>query len=134
MTQAQLDRSVAAPHRRVAPHRPPPRLPARPGRPDLEPEDLRLVVDCPFCGRAVPYPGRAGDGSPALAECLDPRCDVYFDFDPAEVYAARPWAPPAAATAATGSPLIRPAAGHRVRPIRPRDDPDPAPSIRRHRP
>jgi hypothetical protein len=35
---------------------------------DLEPEDLRLMLDCPFCGRAVPYPGRAGDGSPALAE------------------------------------------------------------------
>jgi hypothetical protein len=56
---------------------------------DLEPEDLRLVIDCPFCGRAVPYPGRATDGSPALAECLAPRCDVYFDFDPGEVYAAR---------------------------------------------
>ena len=56
---------------------------------DLEPEDLRLVIDCPFCGRAVPYPGRATDGSPALAECLAPRCDVYFDFDPGEVYAAQ---------------------------------------------
>jgi hypothetical protein len=56
---------------------------------DLEPEDLRLLIDCPFCGRAVPYPGRAGDGSPALAECLAPRCDVYFEFDPAEVYAAQ---------------------------------------------
>ncbi len=49
-------------------------------------DDLRLVVDCPFCGRAVPYPGRVRDGSPALAECLHPRCDVYFDFDPADVY------------------------------------------------
>ena len=56
---------------------------------DLEPEDLRLVIDCPFCGRAVPYPGRVRDGSPALAECLAPRCDVYFDFDPGEVYAAQ---------------------------------------------
>ena len=55
---------------------------------DPEPEDLRLVLDCPFCGGAVPYPGAAGHGSPALAEC--PRCDVYFDFDPAEVYAAGP--------------------------------------------
>ena len=54
---------------------------------DLEPEDLRLVVDCPFCGRPVPYPGPAGDGSPALAECADPRCDVYFDFALADVYA-----------------------------------------------
>lgn len=48
--------------------------------------DLRLAVDCPFCGRAVPYPGRVADGSTALAECLRPRCDVYFDFDPADVY------------------------------------------------
>ena len=56
---------------------------------DLEPEDLRLMLDCPFCDRAVPYPGRAGDGSPALAECPGPRCDVYFEFDPDEVYAAR---------------------------------------------
>ena len=55
---------------------------------DLEPEDLRLVVDCPFCGRPVPYPGLVRDGSPALAECADPRCDVYFDFAIAEVYAA----------------------------------------------
>ena len=53
---------------------------------DPEPEDLRLVLDCPSCGDAVPYPGAAGDGSPALAEC--PRCDVYFAYDPAEVYAA----------------------------------------------
>jgi hypothetical protein len=54
--------------------------------PDLhEPEDIELVLDCPFCRRPVPYPGPAGDGSAAMAEC-DP-CDVYFDFDPAEVYA-----------------------------------------------
>ena len=51
--------------------------------------DLRLVVDCPSCRRPVPYPGRAGDGSSVLAECADPRCDLYFDFDPARVYAAR---------------------------------------------
>ncbi len=51
-----------------------------------EPDDPRLVVDCPFCGRAVPYPGRAGDGSPILAECVNPRCDVYFDFVAADVY------------------------------------------------
>ena len=50
-----------------------------------EPDDPRLVLDCPFCGRAVPYPGRARDGSLALAECL--RCDVYFDFAEVEVYA-----------------------------------------------
>ena len=44
-----------------------------------------LVLDCPFCGRAVPYPGRCRDGSVVLAECL--HCDVYFDGDEAEVYA-----------------------------------------------
>lgn len=51
-----------------------------------EPEDLRLVVDCPFCRRVVEYPGLAANGSPALAECLV--CDVYFDFPAEEVYAA----------------------------------------------
>jgi hypothetical protein len=50
-----------------------------------EPDDLRLVLDCPFCGHAVPYPGRSRDGSLAMAECL--RCDVYFDFTEVEVYA-----------------------------------------------
>jgi hypothetical protein len=50
-----------------------------------EPDDLRLVLDCPFCGHAVPYLGRSRDGSLALAECL--RCDVYFDFAEVEVYA-----------------------------------------------
>jgi hypothetical protein len=49
-----------------------------------EPEDIRLVLDCPFCGRPVPYPRLASDGSKALAEC--DRCDVYFGFDPDEVY------------------------------------------------
>ena len=52
-------------------------------------EDLRLVVDCPFCGRPVPYPGTVRDGSPALAECLEPRCDVFFDFAITDVYVAR---------------------------------------------
>jgi hypothetical protein len=52
----------------------------------LEPEDLRLVVDCPFCGRSVDYPGLVGNGSPALAECSNPRCDVYFDFAISDVY------------------------------------------------
>jgi hypothetical protein len=89
MTRAQLERSIAgrtgeSPRtiRRLG-------FGLQPTRPrDLEPEDLRLVVDCPFCGRAVPYPGTARDGSPALAECADPRCDVYFDFAIADVYAA----------------------------------------------
>jgi hypothetical protein len=51
---------------------------------DLEPEDVKLVLDCPFCGRPVPYPGRSTDGSEAMAEC--DRCDVYFGFDPDEIY------------------------------------------------
>lgn len=55
---------------------------------NLEPEEIRLVLDCPFCGRAVPYPGRAGDGTLALAECLNPTCDVYFDYPETDVYAA----------------------------------------------
>jgi hypothetical protein len=53
---------------------------------DLEPEDLTLCVECPFCGRAVPYPGAAGGGAPALAECDG--CDVYFDAAAADAYAA----------------------------------------------
>ena len=51
-----------------------------------DPENLRLAVDCPFCRQAVPYPGPAGDGSDALAECLT--CDVYFDCGPDDVYAS----------------------------------------------
>ncbi len=86
MTQAQLDRNVA--DRTGESLRTIHRLGFQPdpvGPP--EPEEVRLLVDCPFCGRAVPYPGRVGDGSPALAECLGPACDVYFDFVEADVYA-----------------------------------------------
>jgi hypothetical protein len=89
MTRSQLERAVAAAtgesvrtiHRLGFGLQPA-------GAGDPSPDDLRLVVDCPFCGRPVPYPGHAGDGSPALAECA--RDDVYFDFDAAEVYAAGP--------------------------------------------
>ena len=49
---------------------------------DLEPEDLHLAVDCPFCGRPCDLPA----GSSTLAECV--ACDVEFDFDPDDVYAA----------------------------------------------
>ena len=48
------------------------------------PERLTLVADCPHCRRPVPYPGRAADGSPALAECTD--CDLYFEPRPETVY------------------------------------------------
>ncbi len=85
MTQTQLDRAVAGAtgesvttiHRlgfRLVPHRPE----------HADPEDIRLVLDCPFCGRRVPYPGHDRSGAPALAECL--RCDVYFDVHPDDVY------------------------------------------------
>jgi len=83
MTQRQLDRAVAAAtgeslatvHRFgfVAPC-------------PLDPEDLTLAIDCPFCGASAAYPGLAGDGAVALAECDG--CDVYFDFQPGDVYAA----------------------------------------------
>jgi hypothetical protein len=53
----------------------------------LEPENVKLVLDCPFCGHRVPYPGLAGDGSKVMAQC--DRCDVYFDFDNHEVYPVR---------------------------------------------
>jgi hypothetical protein len=52
------------------------------GPPDLEPEDLHLAVDCPFCRRPCDLPA----GASALAEC--DACDVEFDFDPDDVYAA----------------------------------------------
>jgi hypothetical protein len=52
----------------------------------LEPEDLRLVVDCPFCRKPVPYPNDALKNSLRLAECSN--CDVEFPFAEDEVYAA----------------------------------------------
>ena len=48
-------------------------------------EEVRLVLDCPFCRQPVRYPGSAADGSEAMAEC--DRCDIYFGFDICEVYA-----------------------------------------------
>ena len=90
MTQSQLESSVAlatGESPRTIRHLGFGLQPIRPSDPG--PEDLRLLVDCPFCGRAVAYPGQARDGSPTLAECTDPRCDVYFDFAIRDVYAAR---------------------------------------------
>jgi hypothetical protein len=55
----------------------------RPGVESMEPEDIRLVLECPFCGRPVPYPGSAAPRSEPMAECE--RCDVYFGFLPEEV-------------------------------------------------
>jgi hypothetical protein len=54
----------------------------------LEPEQLCLVLDCPFCRRAVPFPGRVPGGAFAQAEC--PHCDIYFEPREHEVYAADP--------------------------------------------
>ena len=87
MTQAQLDRSIAGLTGES------PRTIHRLGfglqpirAADPKPEDLRLVVDCPFCGRPVPYPGRprrlAGPGRmprTALRRLLRlrPSTDVY---------------------------------------------------------
>ena len=88
MTQSHLDRAVAPVHRRVPPHRPPPRLrPAAAGDPGPAGEATSAwSSDCPFCGRPAPLEAAAG-ALPPLAEC--DRCDVYFDYRPAEVYAAR---------------------------------------------
>ena len=88
MTQAQLDRTVArrtgeslATIRRLGFH-----AQAGPAG-DLEPEDLHLAVDCPFCGGSSPLPTGL-IGPPASTEC--DRCDVFFDYVPDEVYAAGP--------------------------------------------
>ena len=56
-----------------------------PHNPDPNLEDLHFVLDCPFCGLAIPYPGLVDGGLTPLAECLI--CDVYFDFALDEVYA-----------------------------------------------
>jgi hypothetical protein len=90
MTQAQLNRSIAGLTGES------PRTIHRLGfgiepikQGDRQPNDLHLVVDCPFCGRPVPYPGTVREDSLALAECTEPRCDVFFDFPITDVYVAR---------------------------------------------
>jgi hypothetical protein len=55
-------------------------------RGELATEELCLVVHCPFCHGAVPYPGRSRDGSNPMAECE--RCDVYFPFRDQDVFPA----------------------------------------------
>ena len=85
MTQAQLDHQVASITGEPLAHVHSLGFSVMTGQQDdLEPEDVTLVLECPFCGRPVPYPGLAGDGSEAMAEC--DRCDVYFGFDPDEIY------------------------------------------------
>ena len=84
MTQQQLDRTVARKtgeslrtirHLGFGIEAGPPQ--------DLEPEDLHLAVACPFCDRPCDLPA---DPATLLAEC--DACDVEFDFDPHDVYAA----------------------------------------------
>jgi hypothetical protein len=53
---------------------------------ELEPEDLVLALDCPFCGRAVALDAAPGVPLPVVAEC--DRCDVYFEYGADELYAA----------------------------------------------
>lgn len=54
------------------------------------PEDLALVLDCPFCRRRVVLvtPGSTNRELPVVAEC-DP-CDVYFDYRLDEIYVSTP--------------------------------------------
>jgi hypothetical protein len=84
MTRTQLHRSIAARTgesmsdiRRLGFN-----LQADP-RDEPPPDDIHLVLDCPFCRRQVAYPGRSGDGSATLAEC-----DDYFEFQDRDVFPA----------------------------------------------
>ena len=87
MTQTQIDDAVAdalgetlhTVHRigfSVVPEKPA----------DLEPEDLALCIECPFCRKTRPFPGPTRGGDVPLGECPD--CDVYFDIEPGDVFAA----------------------------------------------
>jgi hypothetical protein len=87
MTQAQLERAVASATGetiRDVRSRGFSILENSPGTPD--PDDLSLVIDCPFCGGVIPYPGLPDGDAPALAAC--PTCDVEFEYAPYEVYTA----------------------------------------------
>jgi hypothetical protein len=53
---------------------------------DLEPENVRPAVECPFCRRVVPYPGRLENGEWPLAEC--DRCDLLFEISEHDLFAA----------------------------------------------
>ena len=85
MTQAQLDRAIAATTGEpIATVQNLGFSLLSPRRDTSEPGDLYLALDCPFCDRPVPYPGCTRDGALPMAECA--RCDVYFDFQSDEVY------------------------------------------------
>jgi hypothetical protein len=94
MTEGQLSRSIArATGETVRLVRSRGFQPHTPRRHAIDPAP-RLVVACPLCSGAVPYPGAAGSGVP-LAECRD--CDLLFGCPPTAVRladgAARPGAP-----------------------------------------
>ena len=85
MTQAQLERAVASvtgESVRDVRDRGFSMLENSPEIPDVD--DLYLVIDCPFCGGVIPYPGLHGDDALALAAC--PACDIEFEYAPHEVY------------------------------------------------
>jgi hypothetical protein len=87
VTQVQLDHAVAMATGetvRAVRHLGFSILEPRPECPDLD--DLSLVIDCPFCGGMILYPGLPGDDAPALAAC--PACDIEFEYAPYEVYTA----------------------------------------------
>jgi hypothetical protein len=50
---------------------------------DVDPEDLRLVLDCPFCRKPVPYSGEVSSDVTPLAGCPD--CDIEFPFELGEI-------------------------------------------------
>ena len=87
MTQAQLDRAVASvtgESVRDVRDRGFSMLENSPEIPDVD--DLYLVIDCPFCGGVIPYPGLPDGDTSALAAC--PACDIEFEYAPHEVYPA----------------------------------------------
>ena len=74
-----------------------------------------LVVHCRCCGGQVPYPGRARDGSNALAECLD--CDLYFEVHDRDVLLASS-GPRSSRDASLGRPDRSGLVGHPTAPRR----------------
>jgi hypothetical protein len=61
---------------------------------DLEPEDLVLQVDCPFCGGQIALPA----DWPTTVGC--DRCEIEFDLETDDIYPERTLAPATACCAA----------------------------------
>ena len=53
--------------------------------PELPPDDLSLVLDCPGCGALVPMPSPVDATLSVLAECR--HCDAAYPFQEHELYA-----------------------------------------------